>query len=462
MDQEKPSFASVLKNPGFKYLWINQILVQLAYNTLNFTLIIWVFKLTGSSLAVASLLISMYLPAILWGIFAGVFVDIADKRKIIILIDILLGLAFLGFIFIKYSYPLILLNIFFINSLGQFFIPAEGSSIPMLVPKRQLILANSLFSLTLYGSFMIGFSLAGPMLNFFGINSIFYLVSISMVVAFLAALNLPSIKNSAIHQKYRNFFGLDNFNNIWKLTRVEAQSTVRFIRGKLSISAAIILMSIVQGIIGILAVGMPSYMETVLHIHATDTSYFVMVPLGLGMVVGALIIGRFAHNKPRRSLVIPAITLAGALFLVAGLIPLIAQYFSLSELPIKVLHPRYFFRAPSVSTLFAIGAFILGLAAVTIIIPSQTVLQEGTTEKNRGKIFSFLGVIMYSASAVPVILAGVVADLFGPSSLFLILGGLVFILGLVSYRPAVFFKEAHLPYKFREFLGLGHWENSKY
>ena len=99
--KDRPTFASVILNRGFRFLWLNQILVQLAYNTLNFTLIVWVFKLTESALAVSFLVMAMYLPAVLFGIFAGVFVDITDRRKVIIVIDFLLALSFLLFILIK-------------------------------------------------------------------------------------------------------------------------------------------------------------------------------------------------------------------------------------------------------------------------------------------------------------------------------------------------------------------------
>ena len=81
MDQSKASFTSILKSPGFINLWINQILVQLAYNSLNFTLIIWVYKLTNSNTAVSALLFAIYLPAVILGLFAGVLVDITDRKK---------------------------------------------------------------------------------------------------------------------------------------------------------------------------------------------------------------------------------------------------------------------------------------------------------------------------------------------------------------------------------------------
>jgi MFS family permease len=460
---EKPTFSDVLANTGFKILWLNQILVQLAYNTVNFALIIWVFKLTDSSFAVSALILSMYLPAALFGIFAGVFVDITDRRKIIQWIDGLLAISFFLFIFIKGSFPLILLNTLFINSLAQFFVPAEGSSIPLLVPKRQLLLANSLFSLTLYGSFMVGFAVAGPILNFFGINYAFGAGVIAMIIGFFVTQLLPEIKVGHMSKKYANFISLSNLENMFLLTVSETKKTYSFIRGKISVLVSIIILSSVQGVIGVLAVVMSAYMEKVLRIHATDASYFLMIPLGLGMVTGAYLIGKFGHDKPRRKMVVPAMLLAGSIFIMAGLVPIIAQFVQSADLPAlpeKIRHPRYFFKAPSLSLFFAAGAFILGLAAVTIIIPSQTVLQESTNEKIRGKIFSVLAVMMNVISIIPVVLSGALADLFGPAPIFVGVGLFIFVCGALAMWPHVFFKEHQLSKKMKEFLGLGHWRKT--
>src|SRR3989344_4211740 len=82
------SFSSVIANRGFRFLWLNQVLMQLASNTLNFALIIWVFKLTDSNFAVSALILAVYLPAFLFAIIGGIFADRADKRKIIIIFDL--------------------------------------------------------------------------------------------------------------------------------------------------------------------------------------------------------------------------------------------------------------------------------------------------------------------------------------------------------------------------------------
>lgn len=456
----KPTYSSVISNRAFRFLWFNQVLVQLAYNTLNFALIIWVYKLTGSHLAVSGLILSVYLPALLFGIFAGVFVDMADRRKIIILIDVLLALAFLAFIFIKGSYPLILLTTFFVNLLSQFYMPAEASSIPMIVTRRQLFLANSLFYLTLYGTLLIGFVSAGPILNFFGINAVFWWGMMLVLLAFMLALNLPEIRVTTLKTSWQEYLLTTNLKRIVKMIASQINQTLRFINGRIPILAVIGLLAGVQGVVGVLAVVMPSYMERILKIHATDSSYFVMLPLGLGMMMGAFLLGRFAHTFPKRSLVVPAIMGTGVLFLLAGLVPLIAQVIQASELPINISQPRYFFRAPSTSLLFALGAAVAGMCAAAIIIPSQTVLQENTPVKLRGKIFAVLNVLMNFFAAVPVLLAGVLADLFGVGFIFVILGFLIFGIGLLAYFPHWFFKERHLSLRWKRFLGIGHWEDS--
>lgn len=455
---EKPSFASVVKNRGFRFLWFNQILVQLGDNAINFALIIWVYKLTDSNLAVSGLLLAIYLPVILFGVFAGVVVDLADRRKVIIIVDILLALVFLTFIPIKGSYPLILISTFIRNSLVQFFMPAESSSIPMLVSKKQLMMANSLFSLTLYGAFMIGFTAGGPVLNAFGINYIFLVGATLLIVASFFAGKLPTIRTPGAPLRFREFLLANKLQGMVNLTIKEIKGIFIFIKGKLSVVAAIGLLSAIQGLMGVLAVISPAYLERVLHIRATDASLFVMLPLGLGIVLGAFIVGRWLHSFPRRSVVIPAMVVAGAIFILIGLVPEVAQLLQSPELASATTRPRFFIHVPSVSTLFSIMAFILGFTAALIIVPSQTILQERTPEGDRGKMFAVLAVIMTSISAIPVILAGGLSDLFGTAPIFIGLGIVILAVGLLAWRPSWFFEKSHLPFKMKEFLGLGHWE----
>ncbi len=193
MDEKPASYSEIIRHPGFVSLWINQILVQLSYNCLNAALLIWVFRLTDSSTAVSALLFAVYLPAVIFGLFAGSLVDITDRRKIIRIIDLAMAVCLFSLIFLKTSYLAILFIAFMVNVLGQFYIPAESSAIPLLVRKNQLLTANSLFSTTLFASFLIGFGISGPLINHVGIDMVFILGGLLLSGAFALTFNFPKI-----------------------------------------------------------------------------------------------------------------------------------------------------------------------------------------------------------------------------------------------------------------------------
>lgn len=453
---DKPSFRSVIANRGFLNLWINQILVQLSFNSLNFALIIWVFKLTDSNTAVSFLLFSIFFPAVLLGLFTGVLVDILDRRKIIMIINFSLSILFFSLIFLKGSYPAILIITFLVNALGQLYASAEASAIPIIVKKNELLAANSLFSATLYSAFLVGFGVSGPLINHLGINFVFGLGGIVLATAFLLSLIFPSIKSTPDQMGKRLIVALSkrNYAEIQKIGLFEITETIRLIRGKLLVLTSIMILAGVQMVTGILAVLVPGFLEKSLQIKATDASYIVVIPLGLGIVAGGIVLGKLGSNIIKRRLVSRAILFAGLLFFLVGVAPLISPAINYFRHPKPV---PFFYQLPLSKVLVA-GSFLLGIAMVSILVPSQTVLQENTPEKDRGKVFSVLGAAMSGLSLIPILVSGILADIFGTTPIFIGLGFLVILIGLFGLKPALFFKKEDLSYRVREFLGLGHWE----
>lgn len=453
----KASFSSVIANRGFLNLWINQILVQLSYNSLNFALIIWVFQLTNSNTAVSTLLFAVYLPAVILGLFTGVLVDLVDRKKIIMMIDILLALSFFSLIFLKESYSGILLIAFLVNALGQFYAPAEASAIPLVVKKNQLITANSIFSATLYSCFLLGFGLAGPLISFLGINFVFGFGGILLFLAFLLATIFPSIvvKPDAEGKKLIAAIRKRKYSDIKEIGLFEIMETIRLIKGKLPVLTSIVILAGVQVVIGILAVLVPGFLENSLKIKATDASYILVIPLGAGIVLGGLILGKIGHRLVKRILVGRAIVFGGLLFFLVGIAPILSP--AIQHLPRP--RPLPFVTQPSLSSVLVVGSFLLGIAMVSILVPSQTVLQQNTPDEDRGKVFSVLGVAMSALTLIPVLISGVLADIFGTTPIFAGLGVIIFLVGLFGLRPSLFFNKDQLPYNVREFLGLGHWED---
>ncbi len=441
METSDNSPSSVIKNKGFLNLWINQILVQLSYNCLNFALLVWVYKLTGSSAAVSLLLFSVYLPSAIFGLFSGILVDITNRKKIIMVINFSLALCFLSLIILKSSLLAILAVVFLINSLIQFYITAEASAIPLVCSKRQLLSANSLFSITLFGSFLIGFGIAGPIMNFFSIDFIFGFGAFLLFSAFCFSFLFPVIKNTLdpLGEKLVSALNQKNLRQIKDVGIKEITNTFGLIKGKVAVMVSLYILASIQVGIAVLGVLIPSFFEKALKMNATQASLILVLPLGVGMIIGGTLIGRFGNLLPKRSIVSGAIITSGLMFLFLG------------------IAPWFLFGSQLLVTLIA-GSFLLGLSMVSIVIPSQTALQEYSPEKDRGKVYSALSVLMSVMTLASVLPAGIFADFFGPELIFIAMGFIIVLLGVFAIKPDFYFSKRQLPYRVRQFLGLGHWK----
>ena len=144
-------------------------------NLFNFILLIVVFQISSSNLAVAGVVLAFTLPSILFGIIAGVFVDNWNKKRVLVITNILRAASAIPLIFISTNLFLIYLLTFIVSLITQFFIPAETPIIPQLVPKKFLLSANAVFSLGIFGSIIVAYALSGPFLLILGVSKIFYL-----------------------------------------------------------------------------------------------------------------------------------------------------------------------------------------------------------------------------------------------------------------------------------------------
>src|SRR5690242_9291743 len=166
-------FRAVLRNRNFLYLWLAQIISQLAQQMINFALVVQVTDLSAASgTAVAGIIICFTIPAILFSAIAGVFVDRTSKKRTLVVTNVARGvtvLLFVGTTFVAnldvfWGLAILYANTLLFSAISQFFAPAEAAMIPLLVARNKLIAANSLFNLTLTASQLIGFVLLGTLL----------------------------------------------------------------------------------------------------------------------------------------------------------------------------------------------------------------------------------------------------------------------------------------------------------
>jgi MFS family permease len=147
---------------------------------------ILVFRLTGSALSVGLILIATAVPSLVVGLIAGVFVDRYDRKKIMVVADMLRGvLVFLiPFLYpygIGWLYVLVILS----SALGKFFDPAHESVLPDVAPDEELAAANSFIAISSFGSTAIGFAASGLIASAISIDWAFWLDSVTFIVSAL-------------------------------------------------------------------------------------------------------------------------------------------------------------------------------------------------------------------------------------------------------------------------------------
>src|SRR5712691_8558399 len=160
-------FITLLKNKNFLRLWLAQLISLTILFASNYGLLVLIEEVTGSTTLVGLAIISFSLPALLFGAPAGVYVDRMNKRRVLWGSNCLRAIATFAFVVAlllnRHQLIPIYLLTFLISCIGQFFTPAEGASIPLLVNESELMPALSLFNITFTLSQAIGFIIFAPL-----------------------------------------------------------------------------------------------------------------------------------------------------------------------------------------------------------------------------------------------------------------------------------------------------------
>ncbi|MDX2967601.1 MFS transporter [Kribbella solani] len=147
-----------------------------------------VYVLTGSTLASGGLLLASFLPAVVLGSLAGVFVDRWDQRTTMLVTNVLNVVVLLPLLAVHGAstiwivYAVVLAQ----SCLQQFFTPAEQSLVPVLVSSEQLVTANALNSQIRDLARLIGAALGGLFAAIGGLT----MLAIGDAVTFLIAVAL--------------------------------------------------------------------------------------------------------------------------------------------------------------------------------------------------------------------------------------------------------------------------------
>ncbi|HZU68247.1 MAG TPA: MFS transporter [Ktedonobacteraceae bacterium] len=423
------SFRSVLKNRSFLLLWLAQLLSQVGFNAANYGIIALVTAVTHSTELVGLAIVSFTLPAVPFCLLAGVYVDYLNKRMVLWVSNALRAVAtgLMVFALLVNSHAIwpIYLLAFFISLVTQFFTPAEASAIPLLVGRRDLVSAISLFNITLTLAQALGFLVLGglitalvptfqislgfthiPVVSF---DVLFAVVAILYIICTLLILAIP---RRALHQELSRKVGLVTVfgKETWEMIRLDLLESWSYIRKDRQLLLALLRVSFISVLLLVVGELAGPFVVNVLN-QPVGFLPLIFAPAGVGLVLGGvlmpLLTRRFGTNR---------VIAIGSLSTAAGLLLIPVGRFVWIHVG---LAPAGF--------LFVIAAlmFFVGIALDMVNIPAQTIMQEHAPEEERGRIFSFQA-MLYNAGSIPVLLfAGAIADILGVETVIILLASTV-------------------------------------
>lgn len=127
-----------LKN--FYKLWSTQSLSQLGSAITEFALTLWIYEKTGSALSTATLTICTYAPYVIMSIFAGAITDKFDKKKTMLICDLLAALTTVIVLALYKTDMLAMWHLYVINAFSGLMNtvqqPASEVAYSLIVPKE--------------------------------------------------------------------------------------------------------------------------------------------------------------------------------------------------------------------------------------------------------------------------------------------------------------------------------------
>jgi MFS family permease len=429
--------TSVLRNRPFLFLWTAQVVTQIGANMVLFGLTVLAQQTTDLSSTVSLLFLTFLMPSVLFSALAGVYVDRFDRRWVLVVTNVLRAVLLVTIFLAGVNIALVLvLNVVF-ATVTVFFAPAEASMIPVVVPRDQLVAANGLFTLTINGAFALGFAFLGPLVVTLtgGPAPVILIVAALYAVAAVICFTLPS-DPPAPREAGAPLVDLGEAGHAVGGTLQQLREGIAYIRANPSIAWSLTYLGIAASLVGILGVLGPKFAVQTLGLTSKDL-IVVVLPLGLGIVMGVLLLNAYGKLLERRRAIEAGLIALGILLFVLGIAGPVSRF--LTGVGDRVGFVDLASVTSLVSVVVAI-AFFAGIAYGIVAISSQTQLQEDIAEEARGRVFGVLNMLISVASILPIIVVGSIADVVGTTAVIVVVSILVVISGVVSIltrAPAV-------------------------
>ncbi|WP_417238091.1 MFS transporter [Bizionia sp.] len=340
-----------LKNKTFSKLYFAQLssLFGDAFTWLGIALLAYEIKPENAAAILASALTLRVTAYIIFSPFAGILSDRLDRKKILLVSQIarMVTVCVLPFVYQEWQlYALI----FILNIFAAFFTPTYRAIIPQIVDKKVYREANGLSMATFQLLSVFGPALAGIVAVWLGARQIFFINSISLVMAIILIASTPKIAlqvNSPVGFKTKSKTWLQIAEGVKLLF---SNKIVRFA----------LTMEFVSAIAGAMVlVNTVSYVKTTLQLD--DKHYgWVMATFGIGAAITAFLLGSLDKTKTRSISLISGVLLIGVAICFANFV--------------------------NVNGLLVLWV-VAGMGQTLADLPSETLIGENIESEHQGKVY---------------------------------------------------------------------------
>ena len=384
------AFTELLRrNANYRRVWSAQVVSEMGDYFNNVAVFSLAMQTTGSGLVVSGVMLARAIPAMLAGPFAGVVLDRLDRKRIMIVSDLVRSAVALAFILtIRYqeSWLLYLLSALLMCA-SPFSTSGRASILPTIASRKELHTANSLTQTTQWATLTAGTILGGLSTAHFGYHWAFILNALSFLFS-AAAISRLRLQEGSFRAR-RTTPAESTPVHPWRES-VEGLSYMRSVPLVMGIGLISVGWAMGGGAAQIL---FALFGEQVFRRGAAGIGTiwgFAGVGLLIGGGVGHVVGGRTGFSGYKR-----AVTVS---YLVHG-----AAYVAFSGMQL------YW------AALFFIMLSRVGMAVTSVLNNFQ--LLRHTPDEFRGRVFATLETLRWSAMMVSMALAGVASEYFTPRAI---------------------------------------------
>lgn len=393
---------AVFRQRNFALLWLGFVISMMGDWILLVALPFYVYQRTGSALATGTIFIVETLPALFFGSLAGVFVDRWNRRRTLIIAEIISAIVLLPLLFVQSSNGLWLVYVvaFLESLLEQFINSAYGAFVPNLLEEEQLTAGNSANAFGQEMTRLIGPTLGGIVLSVFGLSNVIIVDSFSFLCCsvFVFFIAISSKQKSAIIPSTSQIPTQTNVLREW----IEG---LKLVRKEAIIRSVFIVMAVAMIGEGFGRVVFIPFVKDVLHGNSVTFGWILSVQ-GLGGIIGSLLNTRL-HKFTSSARII---AYSG---MILGVFNLIAVTF------------------PTVRVLLAIYLFGGG-PVVIFFVGIYTLLQQTVPDIYRGRVFGAYGTTNMLFLLGGMFLSSMFTPILSPLLMFALMGVFYFLAGAVT------------------------------